>query len=60
VIDAVQQPIDIDGIPATVSASVGIAFNRTGANADDILRDADAAMYAAKAAGKNRFVESTH
>jgi GGDEF domain-containing protein len=41
-----------------VSASVGIAIDRTGADADDLLRDADTARYAAKAAGKNRYVES--
>ncbi|NMO54576.1 diguanylate cyclase [Actinoplanes sp. TBRC 11911] len=54
----VQQPIDITGISVTVSASVGIAVHVPGGadSADDLLRGADAAMYAAKAAGKNRYV----
>jgi Diguanylate cyclase, GGDEF domain len=59
VIDQVQQPIDVDGSPARVSASVGIAVHQHNAGADDTLRRADAAMYAAKAAGKNRYVEAT-
>ena len=49
VVDAVQEPIDIDGMPARVSASVGIAVNSPGATAADLIRDADTAMYAAKA-----------
>lgn len=37
-----------------VSASVGVAFAQHG-SADDLLRDADFALYEAKAAGKNRW-----
>lgn len=59
VIDRIHQPIDVDGTPATVSASVGIAVHQPGTSADDTLRHADAAMYAAKSAGKNRYVEAT-
>ncbi|GAB7039277.1 hypothetical protein JCM9533A_31270 [Catenuloplanes niger JCM 9533] len=56
VVTAVQAPITLeDGTVATVSASVGIAVNRPGADVDDIIRDADTAMYTAKTAGKNRF-----
>ncbi|MEU4240414.1 sensor domain-containing diguanylate cyclase [Actinoplanes sp. NPDC026619] len=56
VIADIRQPIDITGVPAVVSASVGIAVHHPGATADDLIRDADAAMYAAKAAGKNRYL----
>jgi GGDEF domain-containing protein len=39
-----------------VTASVGIALNREGFTADDILREADLAMYAAKSTGKSKHV----
>ncbi|WP_460493698.1 nucleotidyl cyclase domain-containing protein [Dactylosporangium cerinum] len=39
-------------------ASVGVALNDTGADVDDIVRAADAAMYRAKTAGKGRSVLS--
>ncbi|GAB7046355.1 hypothetical protein JCM9534A_14810 [Catenuloplanes indicus JCM 9534] len=56
VIAEVQAPIALkDGTAVGVSASVGIAVNQPGASADDIIRDADTAMYTAKTAGKNRF-----
>ncbi|GAA2524429.1 diguanylate cyclase domain-containing protein [Winogradskya humida] len=58
VIGVVQEPIDIDGLPARVSASVGIAVNHPGASADDIIREADAAMYTAKTGGKNQYAEA--
>jgi diguanylate cyclase (GGDEF)-like protein len=60
IIADVQQPIDITGIPVTVSVSIGIAVHEPGetGSADDVLRDADAAMYAAKATGKNRYVSA--
>jgi diguanylate cyclase (GGDEF)-like protein len=54
-----QDPIAIANSQATVSASVGIAVHRAGADASGLLRDADAAMYAAKAGGKSRYVDST-
>jgi EAL domain-containing protein (putative c-di-GMP-specific phosphodiesterase class I) len=39
-----------------VSASIGIALHpRDGANADELLHSADAAMYAAKQSGRNTF-----
>ena len=38
-----------------MSASVGVALAGSGGVAQDVLRDADAAMYAAKAAGRSRF-----
>lgn len=48
-------PRNLDGRSVPVSASVGIAMsNTTYARAEDLLRDADAAMYAAKEAGGAR------
>jgi diguanylate cyclase (GGDEF)-like protein len=56
VVRAMQPPFDIDGRPAVISCSVGVALHRQGDQlADDLLHSADAAMYAAKAAGKDRY-----
>jgi diguanylate cyclase (GGDEF)-like protein len=56
IVDAVRRPITIGNREAVVTASVGIALNRTGDTADDILREADMAMYTAKTTGKCRHV----
>jgi len=46
----------IQGARVTISVSVGIVHSDGGyRNAGDLLRDADAAMYAAKAAGRGRY-----
>jgi diguanylate cyclase (GGDEF)-like protein/PAS domain S-box-containing protein len=51
-----DKPIDIDGDDVFVSASLGIALSNSEYNkADEILRDADMAMYRAKMAGKGRY-----
>ena len=47
---AVQQPIALaDGHELVASVSVGIALTEPGKGADDVLRNADVAMYEAKA-----------
>jgi diguanylate cyclase (GGDEF)-like protein len=56
ILEELRPPVTVDGREATVSASVGIAVSLTGREAaEDLVRDADAAMYRAKAAGKNRY-----
>jgi len=57
IVAAVREPIEVGGLtrPA-VTASVGVALNRPGDSADDILREADLAMYTAKTTGKSRHV----
>ncbi len=61
---AINQPLQIDGIDLYVSGSVGVAVDdRDGVTADELFRDADAAMYRAKARGRNcveRFAAQTH
>jgi diguanylate cyclase (GGDEF)-like protein len=56
IVAAVQAPIDLGPRRAVVTASVGVALNRAGDSADDILREADMAMYTAKSTGKCRHV----
>lgn len=54
---AMARPFNIHGRPVSSSASIGIAVG-SGASTrgDELLADADAAMYAAKRAGKARYV----
>jgi diguanylate cyclase (GGDEF)-like protein/PAS domain S-box-containing protein len=56
-IQTASQPIHIGDIEIRVSASLGIAFfpQEVSADADQLLRQADQAMYQAKSSGKNRF-----
>ena len=42
------------GGPVYVSASFGVAYASPDSNAEDLLRDADAALYRAKARGRGR------
>ena len=51
---AVQRPILVDGQELIITASIGFAVNGPGSRAADLLRDADAAMYRAKAGGRDR------
>ena len=59
----VQRSIFVDGHELVTTASIGIAVNHSGAlSADELLRDADAAMYRAKSGGRDRveaFTEET-
>ncbi|MEZ5290591.1 MAG: EAL domain-containing protein [Vicinamibacterales bacterium] len=56
IVAAAAEPVDLDGTPAAITASVGIAlFPGDGADAGTLLRHADQAMYAAKDGGKSRF-----
>jgi diguanylate cyclase (GGDEF)-like protein len=54
--EAFALPFELDGRPHHLSVSVGVVYVTGGrANASEVLRDADAAMYRAKAGGKGRF-----
>ena len=51
-----DEPLQLDGSDTYVAASIGIAFSEAEDDTEQLLRNADIAMYSAKAAGKARFV----
>jgi diguanylate cyclase (GGDEF)-like protein len=53
---SLEAPFAVGGTDVRVGASIGIAFGDPGTSADDLLRQADVAMYAAKHGGKGRYV----
>jgi diguanylate cyclase (GGDEF)-like protein len=54
--DALRTPFDIRGQQVTVSSSIGIALDTDRSHRpDDLLREADLAMYRAKSGGKARY-----
>jgi diguanylate cyclase (GGDEF)-like protein/PAS domain S-box-containing protein len=56
-----QRPFFLRGQDVFVSVSIGIALSSSGyEHPDDLLRDADLAMYRAKAGGKSRYVVFDH
>jgi diguanylate cyclase (GGDEF)-like protein len=56
IIDVLRAPFALDGREITIGVSIGIADGRIGISADELLRNADVAMYTAKATGKNRVI----
>ena len=56
IVAAVCEPLPVDGVPVAVGVSIGVAFGRpTEHEPEQLLSDADAAMYVAKSAGKGRY-----
>ena len=62
ILDALRAPVEVpadqDGHPAeaiTVRASIGVAVSESGQSADQLMSNADIAMYLAKGEGGNRF-----
>ena len=54
ILAALDEPVKVAGHQLSVSASIGIAMARAGADVVEILKSADVAMYNAKAGGKRR------
>lgn len=53
-IDCMQRPMHLDGNTLYLGVSIGVAWSLPGDDrADELLRHADIALYAAKAAGRN-------
>ncbi|HEY8490225.1 MAG TPA: EAL domain-containing protein [Dehalococcoidia bacterium] len=56
ILAALREPVALEGVRLPVTASIGISlFPSDGADATTILRNADVAMYAAKAVGRNTY-----
>jgi predicted signal transduction protein with EAL and GGDEF domain len=56
VLNLLKQPFSLRGQDVYVPTSVGIALSATGYDRpEDVLRDADTAMYRAKRRGKGRY-----
>ena len=56
VLDGLREPVPVRGHLLPVGASIGVRWCRGESSAEQLLRDADEAMYAAKRAGKGRVV----
>lgn len=57
ILDSLQQPFSIDGGQHFISASIGVTlFPGDGRTVEALLRNADTAMYRAKAAGRDRYM----
>jgi diguanylate cyclase (GGDEF)-like protein/PAS domain S-box-containing protein len=53
-LEVLQLPVEIDELSVTVPASIGIAIAEQGHAHNNLMRDADIALYRAKEQGKNR------
>lgn len=51
---ALAEPTDVGSVQLSVGASIGVAFADDARDADELVRNADLAMYMAKAGGKHR------
>jgi len=55
-LNAFRVPFDLDGVEVFITVSIGIAYwSSDYSNPEEMLRDADTAMYRAKSSGRNRF-----
>ena len=55
ILEAMRRPVHLEGADVTVAVSVGIATSAHAETAEALLRDADVAMYRAKADGKGQY-----
>ena len=55
ILAALAEPITVDGATLYAVASIGITTTPEANNADELLRQADLALYVAKGAGKNQW-----
>jgi diguanylate cyclase (GGDEF)-like protein/PAS domain S-box-containing protein len=55
ILEKLKAPFNLEGRQMFASASIGIALSSSGHTPEELLRNADTAMYHAKAMGKSRF-----
>jgi len=55
VVSSLSAPMVVGALEVFPTASVGVAFGRQGDSPDDLLRNADRALYRAKERGRDRF-----
>ena len=56
ILDALSDPFELDGHKISISSSIGISiYPDDGADSDTLIKNADTAMYHAKASGRNNF-----
>ncbi len=66
IIATLARPFDLDGVSIETHASIGVAMIEPGSQPDDVLKEADEAMYVAKGEGKGTYrvhspgLRSTH
>ncbi|HEX2063279.1 MAG TPA: EAL domain-containing protein, partial [Acidimicrobiales bacterium] len=53
--EALSVPLEVEGRDISITTSIGIAYARGKVNGEDLLRDADMAMYRAKQEGRARY-----
>ena len=54
IVGALEAPFPVEGGEVFLSASLGVSMAGAGSSAEELLRDADAAMYRAKEQGRSR------
>ena len=52
---SLHEPVEVGGISIQLASSIGIAHGDGSSNVEELLRNADAAMYRAKSNGRDRF-----
>jgi diguanylate cyclase (GGDEF)-like protein len=55
VVEAISAPYTLDGIPATIGASIGIARSVDSPDIEQLFHNADLALYRVKSQGRNSF-----
>ncbi len=57
ILTALRQPVSLGSKDVVATVSIGIRFGTPGSTSEELLRDADLAMYMAKENGKDRYEE---